>query len=1466
MWDRVKRFLGGVAQSTPPGQVYRSFRDPRVHQAARTVQQRVVRPAINYLGQPTPKRFNPRPSFGRASDRYNPFDRDYVRPDGQVNFRTSMSQARQGLGQDYRTYIKPTTDKVPGFIRDSQPDRGIQFKAQDVLFPAAGVLRESFGRSKSGRDMARGAGEFAASAPQWLGGLTKSQIETGKLTSVNPLKMVVPSFPEYLANRIAPRISLVQNEDAKKRAMAGWVSDKQEQNRKWIESSDLSKQESENDLARSIGSGGASLATAAGLTALTKSTAAPAAVFGAIQKGNTYEEARAAGMSPEDADILSTAAGTTEAVLEKIGLDVFFNKFGTGSGVSNFVANSLIKMGSEALQEGSQELSGNFWAKVGYDKERDLMEGVFESAFIGGILGGVGGGSASSMQQNLYQKARQSGLDHESASTFADVMADKLSNKIDQAGKYIKENPPGLTTKNTPKKPGKVDVPLGKDEVILYHRTSPENAAKIRETGKMFSKENTGEIFLSNKKAGQNVGYGEEVVPVRVKRSDIRLDDEFPSGEKHFAIKSDKAIPTLSQPTVDMNIEAPQINLQKEARIASETGKTGKMRTLGRLQTEQNIPQDLRGMFQDREYTVRDTNELWSRARQEANTDAESSFEYVMNNANDESLAKGYALIEKYMNEGNKERAGLIATQLAENNLAAGRHVQANTLFKRMTPAGMQEYAVRKIKKALESSKNQDKTRKKMIKAGILDQNGKVKSEILSDIYETADKVFKMEDGLEKELARFEMLKGINELQPSSTTDKAVYLWKAGLLSGTVTHLVNVVSTTGNNITEQTAKAIAVPVDTIISMFTGKRSVGFTLRGRKQGFNEGLANAKMYVKTGFDAERISTKWDLQDVTFDTKLGKTVKKPAEFIYRTLGAEDKMFWYSSYRNTLYEQAILQAKSEGLKGEARENRITELVAKPNAKMDTLATETADVEAYHNKTILGKAAKAIAGVPGGRFIVPFTNTPAAVATQVINYSPVGVLYNLLEKKITNGKITQRDVSMSVARSTLGTAVGILLGASLYDDDKVALDAPQSATERAQWELEGKQPNSIKIGNKWRRVEVLGPLGFAIMWGGYFKRGQEEGGANAVMEATTGMLKSVTDQSFLRGVSGVMSAISDPQRGADIFFSNTAGSVIPSIVNQSSNAMDPYKRESRGPLETIQSRTPLRFALPQKTDVLGSPIENSRSPLEWFTDPTRPQKERNVDPVVSELSRLQKEGFNVTPAKQLRKQKVGDHDIKLNSEQLSEFQSNLGNAYRNAWQEVISAPTYQQLTDDQKKNVLEDVKRNVTSVEKLRIIEQYGLLGEQELANEIIKLNKYQRIYATTGNIKVEAPEIRTQTDAPLSVLGALSGEGGDVFWGDASDSKRAQVMRMLSQMPQNETTQQAVLYAVLGKTKARKLLGHTKAKGRKGRKVKGPKMPSAKPRGTKIGKVKMAPVTKINFNQPKLSKAKQKKIKLVA
>ena len=82
--------------------------------------------------------------------------------------------------------------------------------------------------------------------------------------------------------------------------------------------------------------------------------------------------------------------------------------------------------------------------------------------------------------------------------------------------------------------------PGAAESMDLYHRTSTESAAQIRESGRFTSKEYDRSVYFSTSPGhgddSQTSGYGDEVVHVRVPGDLAELDDEFPSGEQHYRI------------------------------------------------------------------------------------------------------------------------------------------------------------------------------------------------------------------------------------------------------------------------------------------------------------------------------------------------------------------------------------------------------------------------------------------------------------------------------------------------------------------------------------------------------------------------------------------------------------------------------------------------------------------------------------------------------------------------------------------------------------------------------------------------------------------------------------------------------------------------------------------------------------------------------------------------------------------
>ena len=198
-----------------------------------------------------------------------------------------------------------------------------------------------------------------------------------------------------------------------------------------------------------------------------------------------------------------------------------------------------------------------------------------------------------------------------------------------------------------------------------------------------------------------------------------------------------------------------------------------------------------------------------------------------------------------------------------------------------------------------------------------------------------------------------------------------------------------------------------------------------------------------------------------------------------------------------------------------------------------------------------------------------------------------------------------------------------------------MTLDRPKTERERKLWELEGRKANSIKIGDKWRSIQVLGPAGNVLVIGGHFQQGLIDTGSptQAIVQAMTGGAKSFSEQTFVTGVNQAVSALVDPDRSFEGWFSSMAGSVVPTIVADIARAQDDKTRRTEGPFQRVQSRIPvLREKLPPRINVFGQDLPRyGGNPLEVMFDPTRPALINN-DVVVTELRRLFDNDIKVSP------------------------------------------------------------------------------------------------------------------------------------------------------------------------------------------------------------------------------------------
>lgn len=222
------------------------------------------------------------------------------------------------------------------------------------------------------------------------------------------------------------------------------------------------------------------------------------------------------------------------------------------------------------------------------------------------------------------------------------------------------------------------------------------------------------------------------------------------------------------------------------------------------------------------------------------------------------------------------------------------------------------------------------------------------------------------------------------------------------------------------------------------------------------------------------------------------------------------------------------------------------------------------------------------------GEIVAPFTGVPSSIAGQMIAYSPIGLtkgLYSGGKILIKNVPELQRQASQEIARGVVGS--GIMGIAAFLTQHGLMTGQPRDDAERRQWELEGRQANSIFIGGKWRSINSVGPEALIALAGSKLK------GSKDITQSVANIGKDFLSQTFLQGVQGPLNAITDPNRYARTYFQGQLGSVIPNIIKDTSKAFDSTAREVNSLGDTLKSGIPgFRNTLLPKRNALGEPIK----------------------------------------------------------------------------------------------------------------------------------------------------------------------------------------------------------------------------------------------------------------------------------
>lgn len=851
----------------------------------------------------------------------------------------------------------------------------------------------------------------------------------------------------------------------------------------------------------------------------------------------------------------------------------------------------------------------------------------------------------------------------------------------------------------------------------------------------------------------------------------------------------DTIIPQESIQTPQQGIK----NAKETAQGKAPQGATAKLVESVRAQgsTSEDIIQAI-----DPTRTVKTNQETWTNAGQKLyELGDDGALNYFHENHGADANAVAWRLYEKRLANGDKQGAQTLLADMTTRSIENGQAAQAWAMIKRLDPKfivqkldrqvntfvnanpklnGRIDWSADKQAKIMQFAEGManDKLITKLIKANDINSIAK-----LTGI--TDSKILKGLAGA-KDPERVKMLlnanlnKEINSILPSKFGDKAMAYWKSGLLSAPVTHVRNIIGNTVNAAFGAIETPLAGGFDATVgrALTPTKRTVSANpLRGALTGAKMGAQDFSDALKYGLTKDDTG-KFNYKSINWNMNnpVERYVFKPfTDTIFRTLGAEDKLFKQPAIVTSLYNMADAAAISAGKRGDVA--WMNEWVKNAPAAVLDQAKAEGGIAVFQKDTVVSTGMQGLRQAikrkhPGYEKIVeaiqPFVNVPAAIGSELLTYTPAGLLRvgNKARKALDkNLDLTTRDVYRRQAMKDLSkTTVGgglIMAGLAMgYNGDATGAAPTKGTKEYEQWVLENKQPNSIKIGGKWFNINSVGPqlslFNAAAQTGASMRqdaqKGKTTGFADNAITLTGNIGKNFMDSSSLTGATDASNALKDPKRYARNYAARQATSFIPNIAKRAGSGFDPYQRETSSFKDAVQAQIPVaRNDLPARVDSLGNPVKNNAYGgygLKALFDPFNTSTAK-TSPVIDELSKLSKSGQNATPTGIDANTTISGVKVSLTPNQHNEINTLVGKATNDGFGTFMNTPEYKAMNDEQRKKVLESYQNDISTAKKQQFAADNGIGPYANGAENSKPLNvREQKVLEGTSTITDYMPK----------------------------------------------------------------------------------------------------------------------------
>ena len=664
-----------------------------------------------------------------------------------------------------------------------------------------------------------------------------------------------------------------------------------------------------------------------------------------------------------------------------------------------------------------------------------------------------------------------------------------------------------------------------------------------------------------------------------------------------------------------------------------------------------------------------------------------------------DNVALGQVLLNNAMNAGDSKTAIDILTDYAAMATSAGQALQAQRIFKKLSPEG-QLYGIQRT-----ASHIQEEIQKRF-----KDREITIDPELEAEFLAQTD-----QEGRDKVMEK--IYQNVADQIPSNWRDK----WNAwrymAMLVNPRTHIRNV----AGNLLFQPVRMVKDKVAATMETFVHAINPNFE---KTKSF---VANPDLYRAAWSDFKNVKdilsgNKYD--DIRSEinsrrTVFGGVLGKPFEAV-RTgnswaLEAEDVIFKRLTYADAL--SGYLQ--SRGVTGEQlRSGNVDSNLlsaARDYAGQEALKATYQDKNQFSDllsrrfqeNNTAGKVANAAIDA-----VLPFRRTPANILVRGFEYSPLG-----LAKSITADLVQVGRGNMSGAQAIDNIAAGLTgsglfaLGAYLLAQGIVTSGGDESEEQNDLNDLTGKQNYALNLpGGGSVTLDWLAPESLPFFMGVEFMDALGEGGS--VMETITSALTSISEPmlelSMLQSLNDLIDSVSFAESSGKLV--SMAGSALISYLTQAiptlggqiertteENRMssftdrnNPLSRDIQYALSRASARLPGDFQQVPYIDAWGRTESNGNPLTRALNNFLNPAYTSQINETAAdrEIQRLLDAGMTgVVPDRTTQSQKVDG--AYLSPEQYVEYATIKGQTSYDVVSEMIESELYQNMTDEEKADAI---------------------------------------------------------------------------------------------------------------------------------------------------------------------------------